>query len=422
MGGYLERTEPAEGVHDPLFARALVLDDGQARVAIVSADLLEVTTNFAAEVRRRIQDELGIPAEHALLAVSHTHSGPVVAGRRVSAPDPLYLELLHDRLVGVVRAAGKALRPARVGAGRAKVYLGVNRRERAPDGRIVHGRNPKGCASPYARFVVVAEEGGGPLAVLFTYGAHPSVLGPQSLHVSGDYAGCAERVVEENFGSTAVALFALGFCGDVDAAYAERDFDEVEQLGTALGRAVLEELKAVVPAGGLALRARSLRVQLPVEPPPTPEEAERRLLAERERLASILGRGEEKAEVIRRRVMVDWAAELVQFARQAQAHGWRGVEAELQGIAIGPTALIGLSAEPFAEYEKAVQQLSPFQHTLCIGCANGNLGYVPTAQAFAEGGYEVEMAPYLYGATRLRPEVEEAVRQAIARVLVDLAG
>ncbi|HUT35477.1 MAG TPA: hypothetical protein VNE39_18460 [Planctomycetota bacterium] len=419
MGGFPERTDPSEGVHDPLFARALVLDDGAHRVAILSADLPEVSPAFAAEVRGRIQQELGIPAEHVLLATSHTHAGPLVMGRRVSAPDPLYLDTLRNRLVGVAREAGGALRPARAGAGRAKVYLGVNRRERAPDGRLGIGKNPARYASPYAHVLVVAEEGGGPLALLFTYGAHPAVLGPRNLQVSGDYAGHAERVVEENFGDTAVALFALGFAGDVDANHTKRNFDEVEQLGIALGRAVIEEMKSIELLGGLGLRARSLRVPLPLESLPSIEEAESRLLAERERLAGILGRSEDKSEVIRRRMRVDWASELVRVA--SEARGEQAAELEVQGIAIGRIAIVGLSGEPFAELEKGLQELSPFPHTIPIGGANGTIGYLPTDEAFAEGGYEVETAPYLYGALRLQPGIEPVLRQALARVLVDLA-
>jgi len=418
MGGFPERTDPAEDVHDPLFARALVLDDGARRVAVLSADLPEVSPAFAADVRRRIERELAIPAQHVLLAITRTHAGPLVMGRRVSAPDPLYLENLRDRLVGAVRAAGEELRPARIGAGRAKLYLGVNRREGLSAAGGARGRRPGRHISPYARIFVVAEERGGPLAILFTDGAHPDVLGPENLQVSGDYAGRAEREIEENFGDTAVALFALGFAGDVDAAYAKRNFDEVEQLGVALGRAVIEGMKAIELLSGLSLRVRSLRVALPLEAPPSVEEAESRLLAERERLASILGHNEEKAEVVRRRMRVDWAAELVHVARESR--GEQAIELELLAIALGPIALLGVSGEPFAAYESILAELSPFPHTVPISCANGNIGYLPTDQAFAEGGYEVETAPSLYGVLRLRPGLEPILRQAFARVLVEL--
>jgi len=420
MGGYIERTEPAEGVHDPLFARALVLDDGTQRVAVVTADLMAIQPSVAAEVRRRIEQEAGIPASHALIALSHTHSGPLTARRRVNTPDALYLEEVQQKLVAVACAAAQKLRPARIGAGRAKVYLGVNCRMRAEDGRIVVGKNPAGYASPFTRILVVAEEGGGPIAVLFTYGAHPVVLGPDNLQISGDYPGYAERVVEENFGDKAVALFALGFAGNVDANHEERDFEEVETFGTALGRAVIEEMKAIPLAAGLPLQARSVRVPLPLEPPPSVEEAQRMLFAERERLANILGRGEEKCEINRRRMMVEWASQLLQVAAQPQSE--HAAELELQAVTIGRTALVALSAEVFAEYGKFLQEVSPFEQTLAISNANGSIGYLPTAAAFAEGGYAVETAPRLFGPLRFRPDIEPIIRQAIASLLTDMAA
>jgi hypothetical protein len=183
---------------------------------------------------------------------------------------------------------------------------------------------------------------------------------------------------------------------------------------------VLEELKVIRPVKGLRLAVRSQRVALPTEPLPSRDEAERRLYIERESLASILGRGEDKAEINRRRLRVDWASRLVQMA--SEPDGAAPVELEVQGIAIGSTALVGASAEVFAEYEKGLQATSPFTLTIPIGCANGTMACVPTAAAFDEGGYEVETAPCLFGTLRLRPEVEAVVQQAFARVLVDLSG
>jgi len=420
MGGYLARTGSAEEVHDPLFVRALVLDDGQQRAAIVSADLALIDQALADEARRRIEQAVGIPAAHTMITVSHTHSGPLVMNRRISNPDPLYAEGLRQNLVAVAEAAASRLRPVRIGAGRAKVYLGVNRRERTADNRIVIGKNPSGYASPYARVLVVAEQDGGPLAILFTYGAHPVVLGPENLQISGDYAGYAERVIEEDSGETAVALFALGFAGNVNVKYEKRDFAEVETFGSALARAVIEAEKGIPLLADLPLQVRSLRVPLPQEPPPSMDEAQRMLFAERERLSSVLGRGEEKAEINQRRIMVEWASQLVELAAQGGAAP--PLELEVQGMAIGNTVLVGLSGEVFAEYEKILAELSPFEHTFPISNANGTVGYLPTAAAFDEGGYEVETAPRLFGALRLRPEVEPVIRQAFADLLGELAA
>jgi hypothetical protein len=420
MAGYLARTGPAEDVHDPLYARALVLDDGEQRVAFGAADLAAIEPGLAAAIRKRIEHETGIPPSHTMILLSHTHSGPLVASRRVADVDVSYIESFQNNIVGAVREANEALRPVRVGFGQGKVYLGINRRERTADNNVVIGKNPKGYASPYTNILLAAQEHGGPLAILFTCGAHPVVLGPDNLKISGDYAGFAERVVEENFGGNAIALFALGFAGNVNPNYQKRTFQEVDTIGTALGRAVLEQMKSIELVSDLCLQARSIRVALPLEPPPPAAEADRILFDERERLSAVLGRGEDKGEINRRRMMVEWATELVQLARDDQ--GEHSAELEIQVIAVGNTAFVGLSAEVFAEYEKSLAEVSNFEHTFPVSNANGNIGYIPTAAAFDEGGYEVEMAARLFGALRFTPEVEAVVCEAAAGLLAEMAG
>lgn len=420
MGGYLARAKPAEDIHDPLFARALVLDDGEKRVAVVAADLLGFDRAMARSLRERIAEATGIPASHIMLTCSHTHSGPLIVRTRIGHADRSYVESLQGKLVAVVRAAAEDLQPVRVGAGRAKVYLGVNRRQRTEDNRVVLGTNPEGYAYPYAHILDVAKENGGPLAMLFTYGAHPVVLGPKNLHISGDYAGMAEREVEENFGGQAVALFALGFAGDVNVEFDKRNFSEVETCGVALARAVLEEWKDIELASDLTLQARTTLVPLPLEAPPQPGEAERILYDAREQLTSMLGRGEDEAAIHHRRAMVEWASELVDTAGADDPEPT--AELEIQGLAIGPVALLGLSAEVFAEYAKGLDEVSPFEHTFPISNANGAIGYLPTAAAFDEGGYEVETAPRLFGALGFQPQVESLVREAMGRVLRELGG
>lgn len=419
MAGYIGRTAPAEDLHDPLFARAILLDDGARRVAILGADLLAVDRAFAARLRARLQSELDIAPSHSLLTMSHTHSGPLMWSRAHNDPDPAYLQRVEDTLVEVARQAASDLRLARVGAGRVKLYLGVNRRQRNPDGKVILGKNPTGYASPYCRILLALEEGHGPLGIFFAYGAHPVVLGPENLRISGDYAGRAERQVEENFGGHAVALFALGFAGDVNAAYEKRDFDEVETIGSALARAVLEELKEIELSPDAALAARSTVVALPTEPAPSPAEAERLFYGERERLAALFGRGEERAQVEHQRRMVEWASRLGELAHQGATDP--SVELEVQTIRVGRAGLVALSAEVFAGFEKDALPLSPCQPTFLVSNANGNIGYLPTTEAMAEGGYEVEIAHRYFGSLRLSPRAPAVAEDALRAALAEMA-
>ncbi|NQT86466.1 neutral/alkaline non-lysosomal ceramidase N-terminal domain-containing protein [bacterium] len=418
MAGYLGRTEPAKAIHDRLWVRAVSLVDGEERVLLISADLLLLDVALARDVRERIAAATGVPASHIMIACSHTHSGPLVTPRRTGPPDLSYVDELRDKLVQAAVEATGSVQPLRVGSGAVKLYLGVNRRQKSESSRVVLGRNPSGYADPYARLVVLAKENGSPLAILFSYGAHPVVLGPENLEISGDYAGVAAREVESNFAGSAVALFCQGFGGNVNVNCEQRTFDEVETIGAALGRAVLEEVKDIDPVDDGPLRVLTMGAPLPLEAPPSAAEAERMLYDARERLAGVLGRGQTVAAINEQRAAVEWASELARIAGRQGAPA--NVELDIQAIALGDTVLVALSGEVFAEYSKALAELSPFACTIPISNANGSIGYIPTAAAFDEGGYEVETAPSLNGVLGLRPEIESIVHHALSDLLTDL--
>jgi hypothetical protein len=420
MGGYAARTSFSEGVHDPLFARALVLDDGTTRVALVGCDLVGMEPDRATRLRRRIEQVTNIAPSHVMLTCSHTHSGPLVAPRRVQPPPAQYLDWMEDKVVQAAREAAEKLAPVRLGAGQAKVYLGVNRRERTPEGGVKIGRNPEGYASPHVHILVMGNDHGVPQAVLFNYGAHPVVLSHENLEISGDYAGRAEQEVEENYGGRTTALFTLGFAGDVNVSCEERTFDEVETAGMALGRAVLETIKGIELAPGGSLGAHSRTVALPLAPPPSVPEAERGLYRERDALNRLLNQGRGEAEIARQRMIVEWASDRVALARRGpQEHT---VDLEIQVLTMGDVALVGLSGEVFAEYAKFLDEISPFAQTVPVSMANGAVGYIPTAAAFENRGYEVEGAPRFYGVLEFEPQIEGIVRQALADALSDTAG
>src|SRR5919108_3730371 len=154
QGGYGARSRPCEGVHDDLFARALVLDsagaeggEGQTtRAALVSVDIVGLTHELAAASRRRAEAMTGIPAANIALCASHTHGGPVTRsslGPGGPQTDPEYLAVMEKYLAGAVAAAARRLAPAAVRLGRSQAGFNVNRRLRTPAGTAMRP-NPEG--------------------------------------------------------------------------------------------------------------------------------------------------------------------------------------------------------------------------------------------------------------------------------------
>ena len=96
MAGYYS-LRGSDGVHDDLFAKSLVLDDGEKRVAIVSLDLISTSRPLVEESRAAIEKKTGIPASHVLICATHSHTGPTLANanRRwndFGANSPLVIE------------------------------------------------------------------------------------------------------------------------------------------------------------------------------------------------------------------------------------------------------------------------------------------------------------------------------------------
>ena len=113
------RAHPSEGVHDPLFARALVLsdsDDIREACAIVSVDVAELQPQDAGAARQAAEREVGIPAEQIILAATHTHSGPATWGR-FNDKETEYVRDLLSKLVQVIQQAVGHMRPVVAGCG-----------------------------------------------------------------------------------------------------------------------------------------------------------------------------------------------------------------------------------------------------------------------------------------------------------------
>ena len=224
---------PARGTLDPLEVRAIVFDDRTTRTAIVTADLIGLEYTSVERIRAIAEDACGIPGDHVMVSCSHTHSGPAVQRLRGLPVDPQYLDSLERKLGELVAEADSCKRPVTLGTGEGSVDINVNRRLRTPEGTIMRA-NSGGVVDKRVRVLRVDPAGapvtagtlGGrplpqsdPVAVLFSYVCHATVLGHDNFRYSADYPGATRRFVEEAYrsdgGEDMVAMFLPGCFGDV---------------------------------------------------------------------------------------------------------------------------------------------------------------------------------------------------------------
>jgi len=226
LDGYSARTNPSVGVHDRLYARALLLRAGGRTFAVVSCELCWLGVATVSEVRERAKAE-GV--DEVVLAATHTHSGPAVADYIVgpSMLETGYVLSLPDLIAGAIRDAGKRLRPATAEVRVASANLSINRR----------------LASLPVDPAVVAldfrDAGGKPVAGILNYGCHPTVLGPPNRMISADYPGKLSELIEEKHGGDFTSLFLNGACGDVNPStcagyHCEGTFGDVSTIARRL--------------------------------------------------------------------------------------------------------------------------------------------------------------------------------------------
>jgi neutral ceramidase len=210
--------EPFTGVHDPIFARAVVISDGVDSAAVISLDLVEFGDTRI--LRQRIQHELAIPADHIIISATHDHNsprgGPITPGTssaqgRPYSP-PAYMQFLDDAIRQATKKAQAALQPARIGVGSGESDINVNRA--GFDGKRWGAIDPDGPSDKTVWVVKFETPSGDPIALLINYAVHSVVAGPGNSLITGDLAGAAERFVERNFDDKVVALWTMGPAGD----------------------------------------------------------------------------------------------------------------------------------------------------------------------------------------------------------------
>ncbi|MCY7419953.1 MAG: neutral/alkaline non-lysosomal ceramidase N-terminal domain-containing protein [Chloroflexi bacterium] len=400
LEGYGARVSGASGVHDPLHARALVVegDDGTS-VALVVTDLLQVLPRLQGEVAAEILERTGITRSHLQLVGTHTHSGPDL--NRPSVAE----QAIGDRIVEAVEQAWRERREAVAAVGVGHVEgIGANRR---PDGGPVDDR-----------VTVTRFDGldGTPIATHVNYGCHPTTLGPNNTLYSADYPGVLCRIVDEAVGG--VTVFSTGPQGDINpGGYSPegsmvgvvvpwRTFESAEHYGRALADVTLEVRASLRPVPSARAWGDARVLELERKPLPDPEMA--RNVAEQARAAAMTMEAAALTPDATYHALVAAAyAELL--ARQAAAPDRDGpVRLRVSALALGPLLHVGVEGELFVALGQRIRAALGDDTTCIAALSDGTVGYIPTQEAFAIGGYEPNASVLVPG------EGERLVEAAIA--------
>jgi neutral ceramidase len=350
------------GVHDAIFHRIAALDDGSTQVFLIASDLCLFSPAVYDEFAEELKTETGIEPRQVWWSVTHSHSTPEVGppglydvllkGRSEHPWDRDYHQFIKSSLLAGIRDARSRLAPARIAIGTGMSRANINRRARDVNGTISLGLNPDGPTDRQIGLIRLEHADGRLIGLIANYAMHGTVLGGSFVQVSGDGPGIVSSYVEDKLG--APMLYINGAAGNLAPIYTVQDLRNAHlgEFRVLLGDKILDAHRTLGPG------SENGKLWL----------------------------GEKWIETPRKQGL-GWSEELKTYGSET-ASGSPLVRLPTRFLRINDTAIWASPVELFCEIALRIRSESPFRHTFYFGYTNGWLGYLPTAQAFREGGYE----------------------------------
>lgn len=427
VGSFSERG--ATKAYDPLHARALVLDDGTTRIAMVVVDNCLIPREVLDDAKRRATKASGIPADRIMISATHTHSAPAAKSSKAigytASPD--YLNQMKDGIAEAIRLSVKRLQPAEIGHGVVAAPKHVfNRRwfvarEAMPMNpfgntndivKMNPGRKPGWLIKPAAptdpdvSFLSVRSRAGKPIALFANYALHYVGRVPSG-GVSADYFGRFARLIHKRIGGgdDFVAIMSNGTSGDINNInftdpWPRRDYFEQQDI-------VADYVATKVMAG---LSKVKYREWVPVKMVQRELSIKNRKPT-KERLAQsheYLAAPDSKKLPPRAKAYAQWSIDL---------HNMPVAEDVIvQAIRIGAVGITTIPCEVLVEIGLDLKKRSPLKPSFTVELANGHYGYLPTPRQHKLGGYETWL-----GTCRLEETASVKITDALLEMLNEVA-
>jgi hypothetical protein len=366
LAGYASRKELSQGVHDPLYARAIAFKQSSNRLVFVAVENCGFYNSTAEPLRKAIMLGCGLQPSELFLSATHTHSAPALGldTNKSHSNNVHYTQWLTGKLVEVVREALEHATPIEVGVGSGSSPVGANRREIVTDKggkqKVILGRNPSLMTDREVQVLKLTRPGEKSLAgLIFAYDTHSTALGAKNNLISGDVHGLAAQFLENYYGSSVTAAGFAGASGNIDPWYRVLSgfktnngwIPEPILLGTLLG----EEVVHVTDGIGTGLTNSEIKTA--------------------------------------------WKTIIVPAkAGDEESTNAATTSINITAARLGEVAFVGWGGEVFNEIGRAVKDKSPFRYTFVLTHCNGAAGYLPTSASYPDGGYEVQSSHFAPGA------------------------
>ncbi len=357
------------GIHDDIYARALVLDDGKQRAAVI---LVEVTKlPDPAAIVKSVAHEINVPETNVIVAATHTHNVPLVFFHE-DVPNALQsreIERLTQGALQAVRDARSQLVPARIAFGQGQAWVNINNGEQAG---LKTGYDPQGPSDKTLAVVKVTRADGSPLALLVNYATHAEVMFRSATRdggyeVSGDLPGAVSRLLEGQPEGAPVVLYSPA--AEADQTTLFKSLQPAGRLpaadeGTA-GWALLN-----VQARRLAMAVMDVTAGLPA--------------------------GTQEAHIATASAQPTCPGQRVRrdpVSGEASLEDAPPVAIPLSMIRINDIVLAGVGGDVASDIGRQFKAATPGMNSTLISMANGGLGYLLTDASYEHVGHGVMGSP-----------------------------
>ena len=410
MAGYGGRDAPADGKVTDLWAKALVIEDGDGhRGVIITLDLVGIDRIESQAICTSLQEKYKLTRQQIMICTSHTHTGPVVGmdlaplhyliqtkeqQKRIEE----YAVVLHDKVVEVVGQAIGNLAPSHLSWGSGRATFAVNRHENKPYDKVPQWRTEGVLKGPidYDVPVLAVRDAEGHLqAVLFGYACHCTVL--SFTQWSGDYAGFAQIELEQ-LHPGCVALFWAG-CGADQNPLPRRTVELAQHYGRRLADAVDNALLTAAPVaieGELA--TNYAEIDLPLAELPSKEQIESEAESSNRYVAA-------RAKMLLGKLENGPLSQTYPYPISC----WK-IGNDVQFIALGGEVVVDYAIRLKAELAGTKTWVAGYSHDV--------MAYIPSRRVLREGGYEGGGAMVYYGLpTVWAPTIENMITAEVHRQL-----
>jgi len=426
VGYYEERL--TKGVLDDLFVRAVAFDDGEKKAVIIALDLCEIAQKYYDAMKDAICSATGLDNEAIFINCSHTHTGPLVGKDFASdlksseAYDEFLITSVRDAVIYAI--ADFAETKIETASSKAE-NISFIRRYRMRDGSVATNpgvNNPDidhalGTPNETVKLVKLVREGKNDIFII-NFGTHPDSVGGD--YISADYMGFVCDVLERAIPNTS-CIFLQGFQGDVnhvnvhptkgESAISKIDFDSVprshahaEHMGRIIAGAVLSICSITEEVKADKISYAMSRVDLP-------SHRENDRLDEARHIWTLHEAGRDNELPFKEMALTTAVAEAKRIINHE--NGPDSYPFWLSAIKIGDLCFAGIGGEPFTEIGNRISAASPFAETVLCCLTNTEGGYIPTTQAYSEGGYEAR-------SSALAPGGDDIIVDGMIKLLNDL--